>query len=476
MTDARTTPLRIYNTLTRRKEPFETIEPGVVRMYVCGVTVYDRAHIGHAMSAIVFDVIRRYLEHRGLTVRHAQNFTDVEDKIIARAHQIGITPEELTEGLISDWLTETKALNILPATVYPRATEEIGPIVAMIEGLVERGFAYQVDGDVYFRVRAFADYGKLSHRALDDLLAGARVEVDDRKQDPLDFALWKAAKPGEPSWTSPWSEGRPGWHIECSAMCTTHLGGEVDIHGGGADLIFPHHENEIAQSEAYLGREPFARYWVHNGLLRLGGEKMSKSLGNLVPMKELVDRDLGAAFRLMVLQSHYRAPLTYTEEGLLATERGLDRLRAAAAGEPVPLPPDAAEPVSDLRALVADVEARFHAAMADDFDTPIAVAALFDLGRAINRARSEATPEDATESARVKLIELAAVLGLSLEETGSQPAGGAEPFIDLLVHVRNELRSARQWTLADMIRDELAERGIVIEDGPTRTTWTRRKT
>ena len=466
--------IRLYNTLTRRKEPLETIEPGAVRMYVCGVTVYDRAHIGHAMSAIVFDVIRRYLEHRGYRVRHAQNFTDVEDKIIARAEKLGIAPEELTEGLIAEWRSETAALNILPATVYPRATEEIGPIVAMIEGLIEKGFAYPVDGDVYFRVRAFPDYGKLSHRNLDDLLAGARVEVDERKADPLDFALWKAAKPGEPNWPSPWSAGRPGWHIECSAMCSTHLGGVVDIHGGGADLIFPHHENEIAQSEAFLDREPFARYWLHNGLLRLGDEKMSKSLGNLVPTKDLIDRGLGAAFRLMVLQSHYRAPLTYIEEGLLASERGLDRLRAAAA-EDAPPAVDGGEPSTDLDGLVADVDHRFHAAMDDDFDTPIAVAALFDLGRAINRARADGAAASAVQSARAKLVELSGVLGLALEEQPSGDVGDAEPFIALLVRVRDELRAAKQWALADMVRDELGQRGIAVEDGPTGSTWTRRK-
>ena len=317
--------IRVYNTLSRRKEPLQTIEPGRVRMYVCGVTPYDSAHVGHGMSLIVFDVIRRYLEHRGYEVQHIQNFTDIDDKIIDRANAEGIDPGELTERFIAEWHAQMRALNVLPATHYPRATEEVGPIIAMVQGLIDAGHAYQVDGDVYFRVRSFPDYGKLSHRDLDDLLAGARIEVDERKEDPLDFALWKAAKPGEPSWESPWGPGRPGWHIECSAMSSTYLGGQIDIHGGGADLIFPHHENEIAQSEAYLGVEPFARYWMHNGLVRVGAEKMSKSLGNFVRLKEIVDRGLGPAFRLMILQSHYRAPLTYTDEGLLAAERGLYR-------------------------------------------------------------------------------------------------------------------------------------------------------
>ncbi len=468
-------PLQVYNTLTRRKEPFETIESGRVRMYVCGVTVYDSAHVGHGMSAIVFDVIRRYLEHRGYDVRHAQNFTDVDDKIILRAHREGITPDALTERLIDEWLADTDALGIQRATVYPRATQEIGPIVAMIEGLIERGHAYPVDGDVYFRVRSFSDYGKLSHRQLDDLLSGARIEVDERKEDPLDFALWKAAKPGEPSWESPWSAGRPGWHIECSAMCSTHLNGVVDIHGGGADLIFPHHENEIAQSEAFLGQEPFARYWIHNGLLRLGDEKMSKSLGNMVRIREILDRGLGPAFRLMVLQSHYRAPLTFSEEGLQAAERGLARLRTAASDAASPLASeDNAETAStDILPLVAETQSRFHAAMADDFDTPGAVAALFDLGRAINRVRGTGVASPEVEAARVTLVELAGILGLTLEDVAVPLAGDAAPFIDLLVRVRDDLRAAKQWALADTIRDGLVAQGIAVEDGPTGSTWRR---
>ena len=466
----------IYNTLTRAKEPFETIEHGVVRMYVCGVTVYADAHIGHAMSVIVFDVIRRYLEHRGYEVRHAQNFTDVDDKIINRANQEGIEPTALSERYITDWLAQTTALGTLPATIYPRVTQEIPEIITMIATLIERGHAYSVDGDVYYRVRSFPDYGKLSHRRLDDLLAGARVEVDERKEDPLDFALWKAAKPGEPSWESPWSAGRPGWHIECSAMCTHHLGGVVDIHGGGADLIFPHHENEIAQSEAFLGTEPFARYWVHNGLLQLGTEKMSKSIGDTIRIPELLDRRLGAAFRLQVLQSHYRAPLTYTEEGLLAAERGLDRLRTAAADGATTAGEDGGGADADLATLTAEVDARFHAAMDDDFDTPVAVAALFDLGRAINRAKAGAATGADLERARAKLRELASVLGLSLAQPATAELGPTTPFIDLLVDVRNQLRAAKLWSLSDTIRDGLAKQGIAIEDGPTGSTWSRHKT
>jgi cysteinyl-tRNA synthetase len=472
-----TAEIRVYNTLSRRKEPLRTIEPGKVRMYVCGVTPYDSAHVGHGMSLMSFDVIRRYLDHRGYEVRHIQNFTDIDDKIINRANAERIDPDALTERFIDEWHAQMRALNVLPATHYPRATEEVAPIIAMVQGLIDRDYAYAVDGDVYFRVRSFAGYGKLSHRDLDDLLSGARIEVDERKEDPLDFALWKAAKPGEPSWESPWGPGRPGWHIECSAMSSTYLGGQIDIHGGGADLIFPHHENEIAQSEAFLGVEPFARYWVHNGLVRVGTEKMSKSLGNFVRLKEIVDRGLGPAFRLMVQQSHYRAPVTYTEEGLLAAERGLSRLRAAA--DPSATPLDAAEDESgattDLAALAEDVWRRFHQAMDDDFNAPEALAALFDLARAINRARGAGEPAEAIEPARVTLVELAGVLGLDLEDDAATPMADAAPFIDLLLRVREELRQRREWALSDLIRDELGKLEVVVEDTPAGATWTQRR-
>jgi cysteinyl-tRNA synthetase len=459
--------LRIYNTLTRQKEPFETIEPGIVRMYVCGVTPYASAHVGHGMSTIAFDVIKRYLLHCGYEVRHAQNFTDIDDKIINRANAEGIDPNALTEELIDDWHAETRALNVMPATVYPRATLEIPFIIQMIEGLIANGFAYRVEGDVYYRVRAFADYGKLSHRNLDDLLSGARIEVDERKDDPLDFALWKGAKPGEPSWASPWGAGRPGWHIECSAMCSHHLDGTIDIHGGGADLIFPHHENEIAQSEAFLGRQPFARYWAHNGLLQLGGDKMSKSIGNIVRLREIIDRGLAVAFRIMVLQSHYRSPLTFTEDGLIAAERGLDRLRAAAQ----PVGPPESEIADGRNIDAAQADMAFHAAMNDDFDTPVAVAVLFDLARSINRARTEGATGGSVRVARSKLVELSSVLGVDLSTPVEPSAGDAKPYIDLLVAIRDELRVAKQWTLADRIRDSLAAEGITIADGSTGSTW-----
>jgi cysteinyl-tRNA synthetase len=464
--------IQIYNTQSRKVEPFETIDPGIVRMYVCGVTPYARAHIGHAMSSIVFDMIKRYLTHRGYAVRHVINFTDIDDKIIARANRDGIDPSQLTEELIAEWHRELAALNIAPADVYPRATQEVPQIIEMIEGLIAKGHAYQVQGDVYYRVRSFNGYGKLSHRSLDDLLSGARIEVDERKDDPLDFALWKATKPGEPWWDSPWGKGRPGWHIECSAMCSHHLGGVVDVHGGGADLIFPHHENEIAQSEAYLGREPFARYWVHNGLLQLGGDKMSKSIGNLVSVDELIKQRRTAAFRLMVLQSHYRAPLTFTDDGLESAHRGLDRVRAALDDSAV-----ATDPVQLDAGIAEATRVDFERAMDNDFDTPAAIAAVFNLVRSIKRSTGHQESRDALVEARGVLRALLDILGIKPEaDEVSGEAIAAAPFIDLLLRVRDELRAGKHWKEADAIRDGLSELGISIADGPEGATWRQEST
>ncbi len=465
------TDLRLYNTLTRREEPFTTIEPGKVGMYVCGVTVYDSAHIGHGMSAIVFDALRRYLLHLGYDVRYAQNFTDVDDKIINRANAEEIDPNDLVESLIAEWTEEITAFNVLPATVNPRATQEIPEIITMIEGLVEGGHAYPSNGDVFFRVRSFPRYGALSGRNIEDLESGARIDVNGSKEDPLDFALWKAAKPGEPSWPSPWGEGRPGWHIECSAMCTHHLNGVVDIHGGGRDLIFPHHENEIAQSEAFSGTHPFARYWIHNGMLQLNGEKMSKSLGNVVWLKELIARNREMAFRLQVLQTHYRSPLNYTDAGLEAAQAGLERLISAARPEPEATSDNQIVTGDNLVVLADEVDQRFHQALNDDFNTPVAIAALFDLSRAINRMRSQAGGTPRFRQAQAKLVELAGVLGLILDEPAAAPVSDAAPFIDLLIEVRASLRAAKQWDAADQIRIGLQDRGIILEDSPSGTTW-----
>lgn len=460
--------LRVTNSLTREKEPFETLEPGHVRMYVCGPTVYADAHIGHAMSAIVFDMIRRYLEYLGYRVTFAMNFTDVDDKIIQRAATLGMPPNELAEQLIDAWLDETAALNIKPATIYPRATQEIPTIIEMVRGLIAKGHAYVIDGDVYYRVVSFPEYGKLSHRTLDEMLAGARVEIDPRKEHPMDFALWKAAKPGEPAWDSPWGPGRPGWHIECSAMIYRHLGEQIDIHGGGADLIFPHHENEIAQSEAFTGKKPFVRYWLHNGLLQLGGEKMSKSIGNLITIRELLERNGAGPFRLLVLSSHYRSPLTFTEEAFAAASRGFDRLRQAVRGAEIDTVPP--RPEHDLAALADSTRHGFREAMDDDFNTPVALARLFELARAINRARAAGEPAAALRYAQATLLELTTVLGFRFDEGGTEQRA-AEPFIELLLEVRARLRAERNWELADLIRGRLGDLGVIVEDTPSGTTW-----
>ncbi|HVC32956.1 MAG TPA: cysteine--tRNA ligase [Chloroflexota bacterium] len=457
--------MKIYNTLTAREEEFVPYgEP--VKVYVCGVTPYSDAHVGHAMSAIVFDTIRRYLEYRGYRVHFVQNFTDVDDKIIDRSNRLGVPAMDLAERYIGEFYVDLARLHIKPATDYVRATSEIGSIIRIIGGLIDKGFAYPADGDVYFRVMRDPDYGKLSHRSLDDLEAGARVEVDPRKETPMDFALWKAAKPGEPSWPSPWGAGRPGWHIECSAIVLDHLGPQIDIHGGGADLIFPHHENEIAQSESWTGLVPFAKYWVHNGLLQLGGEKMSKSLGNLVTIKEALEQFSADALRAFVLTAHYRRPLSYSDEGVSAAERGVARLRAALtprpAGEAEGEPPDLAE----ARRQATE---RFVEAMDDDFNTTSALAQLFELAKEINRSREAGVVAAGVVDAQKTLLDLAGVLGLTLEEPKENLA--AKPFVDLLLSIRQELRSAKQYALADQIRQELEALGVAVEDRPGGTTW-----
>lgn len=468
--------IRIYNTLTRTLEPFATIEPGVVKMYVCGVTVYDRAHIGHAMSAIVFDVVRRYLEYRGYAVQHVVNFTDVDDKIINRARELGRDPKELAESYIAEFLEDLEALNVKRAHIYPRATETMPEIQRFISRLIETGHAYVVDGDVYFRVSTVPDYGKLSRRSLDDMIAGNRIGVDERKENPADFALWKAAKPGEPFWDSPWGPGRPGWHIECSAMNLAHLGEQIDIHGGGTDLIFPHHENEIAQTESLTGK-PFARYWMHNGMLQIQTrladgsyklEKMSKSLGNVVTIREFLARYHPDVLRLTVLSSSYRSPLAFGEEIAADQERKLARLRSAL--EPPIGTIEAGPAVEALLAAARTARERFIAAMDDDFNTAGALAALFDLVRSINTARDAGVGGVPFAEAQATFRELIDVLGLTL--TAQRPVvQQAAPFIDLLVEVRSELRKAKQFTLADMVRNRLADLGITLEDTPQGTRW-----
>lgn len=449
--------MKVFNTLARKKEDFRP-QNDVVTMYVCGITAYDECHIGHAMSYIVFDVIRRYLEFRGYKVKYVQNFTDIDDKIINRATQVGTTASELANKYIAQYFYDMDGLNVKRADIYPKATEEIPKIIEIIESLIDKGHAYESEESVYFRVGNFPGYGKLSHQNLAEIVSSlGTCEVG--KEYPLDFALWKGAKPGEPFWDSPWGRGRPGWHIECSAMALKYLSDSIDIHGGGQDLIFPHHENEIAQSESFTGVAPFVRYWLHNGLMQLGEQKVSKSTGNLVTVKEMLSRFSPDAIRLFVLSSHYRNPLTYSEEALEASEQGAARLRQAVS-----------QSNDNGGAAILDSEPskqRFIEAMDDDFSTAQAVAALFELAREINRAREQGM--NVTEAQRT-LTELAAILGLTLKER-PKPSLDAEVFIQVLVSVRDDLRQAYQWQLADRIRAHLLDLGIALEDTPRGTIW-----
>jgi cysteinyl-tRNA synthetase len=464
--------LRVYNTLTHKKEDFQTLEPGKVRMYVCGVTVYNDAHVGHAMSALVFDIVRRYLEYRGYNVKHVMNFTDVDDKIINRANQLGEDPFLLAQRYIDDYRQNLTDLNILSASSNPRATQTMKEIQTMVQGLIDKGFAYAVpSGDVYFRVTRDKDYGKLSGRRLDDMQAGARIEVGEEKEHPMDFALWKAAKPGEPAWDSPWGKGRPGWHIECSAMNLAELGEQIDIHGGGNDLVFPHHENEIAQSESFTGK-PFARYWMHNGMLQFGGVKMSKSVGNIISIKEFLSQREGDVMRMVVLNGSYRAPLMFNEETLDSAEKGLERLKSGlrpASASASGLNPEAA---SALVTQCETTQQTFTDSMDDDFNSSGALAGLFELVRAINTARDSGASAEQLHPAQTTLRSLAGVLGLRLSEKKSKDASAVtDKLVDILIDLRREVREKKDWSTSDKIRDSLEELGIKLEDGKDGTTW-----
>jgi cysteinyl-tRNA synthetase len=463
---------RVYNTLTRQKEEFRPHEDGNVKLYVCGPNLYGPAHIGHALSYIIFDTFKRYLKYRGYRVRHVQNFTDIEDRIIETAREQNTTIEALAEKFMSRFLDEMKALNVQPADVYPRATEAIPTIIEMTKGLLAQGSAYTIGGDVYFRVRADEDYGKLSHRTLDEMEAGARVAVDERKEDPLDFVLWKSAKPGEPFWDSPWGPGRPGWHIECSAMNLQFNGTQIDVHGGGQDVIFPHHENEIAQSESYTHRVPFSKYWIHNALLHLpGSDKMTRHLGRLVLIPEALVKHSSDALRVFILTTHYRSPVAWTEEGIEAAERGLEHLRAAAKGElpsgPLPKP----DGENGLEHVTAETREQFIGAMNDDLNTPMALGLIHDLAREINRARSEGAAAASLTAAQVGLRELTDVLGLTLKDTGGIVSEVEATEIERLVRKRDEVRRTKKFAEADKIREELASIGVTLEDSPRGTTW-----
>jgi cysteinyl-tRNA synthetase len=450
--------MKVLNTLSGQKEEFHP-RGEMVTMYVCGITAYDESHIGHAMTYIIFDVVKRYLRFRGYEIKHVQNFTDIDDKIIQRANQLGIPPAELANRYIDQYFADMDALNIERANIYPHATEEIPKVIEIVQGLLAKGYAYQAEGSVYFRVRNLPDYGKLSHRNLSDMISQI-CTYEENKEYALDFALWKASKPGEPFWESPWGRGRPGWHIECSAMALKYLGDTIDIHGGGQDLIFPHHENEIAQSESFTEQVPFVRYWLHSGLMQQNKQKMSKSTGNLVGVREILRRFSSDAVRLFILSSHYRSPLAYSEEALAASERGAERLRSALAHEA-----STEEGVSTFNTEL--FEQKFVEAMDDDFNTAQAVAVLFELTREINRKAEQGV---SMVEAQHTLLKLAAVLGLTLKER-TELAPGADAFIGLLASLRDDLRQNRQWQLADKIRSGLADLGVTLEDTPQGTRW-----
>jgi cysteinyl-tRNA synthetase len=492
--------LKVLNTLGRKKEAFKPKQAEQVKMYVCGPTVYNYIHIGNARCYIVFDVIKRYLKFKGFDVYHVQNFTDVDDKIINRASEEGITCEEVTSKYEKAFLNDMEALGVDLPNVTPRATENIKGMIEMVKGLIEKGHAYEVNGDVYFRVDSFPSYGKLSGRSKDEMLAGARVEIDKRKENPLDFALWKAAKPGEPAWESPWGMGRPGWHIECSVMSLNHLGMSFDIHGGGEDLIFPHHENEIAQSEAFTGQEPFVRYWLHNGLLTIRQEKMAKSVGNIIFLKDLLKKYHPNALRLFYLSTHYRSPLDYTEERMEEATRAWERLETAVENADFYLAKGnfGSSPAGEKRLFEAIEKAKkdFNGAMDDDFNTPQALAALFELVREVNLFLDENKGNFSVEGgkilnqARQALIDLAQVFGVRLGEyrrdflkkitpelmklaktQGIQAASSAEKVLEKLLALREAARREKDWEKSDGLRDKIQELGIELEDTPLGPHW-----
>ncbi|MGQ9660600.1 MAG: cysteine--tRNA ligase [Thermochromatium sp.] len=461
--------LQIYNSLTRQKAPFQPIEPGKVRMYVCGMTVYDYCHLGHARVLVVFDVVYRYLRALGYEVTYVRNITDIDDKIIRRAQENGETIQSLTERFIAAMHEDAEALGVLAPTDEPRATAHIREIQAMVQTLLDKGLAYvAANGDVYYAVSRFPDYGKLSGKNLAELRAGARVEVGELKRDPLDFALWKAAKPGEPAWDSPWGPGRPGWHIECSAMSTCALGNHFDIHGGGADLQFPHHENEIAQSEGATG-EPFVNVWMHNGFVRVNEEKMSKSLGNFFTVREVLRLYRPEEVRYFILTSHYRSPLNYDDGALQQARAALSRLYTALRGLPEAAPAEG-----------ESFRTRFQSAMDDDFNTPEALAVLFDLAREINRLRAAGMTDQAAAHGAL-LRELGGVLGLLQDDPERYLRGGLVPGelddaeIEAMIEQRQAARANKDWAEADRLRAVLMAAGVVLEDGPQGTTWRRVK-
>jgi len=479
--------MRVYNTLTGKKEEMVPLAPGKIGMYACGVTVYDLCHIGHARSAIVFDVIRRYLLFKGLEVKYIRNFTDIDDKIINRAKQEGITWDAVAKKYTEEYYRDMDRLGVGRADVEPKATEHIPEIIEIVKGLVDKGYAYAVDGDIYFEVRKFPDYGKLSKRDIDDMLAGARVEVDERKKNPMDFALWKSSKEGEPSWESPWGPGRPGWHIECTAMSMKHIGGSFDIHGGGADLIFPHHENELAQSEAYTGK-PFVKYWIHNGFITIDREKMSKSLGNFFTIREILDKFDPEVVRFFLLSTHYRSPIEFSDESLREAEASIDRyyttvIRIDDFLKDVSDKSKACAEEKSLEETVAAFLEKFQTAMDDDFNTALALGHIFELLREVNRYLDARPSGPKAKELLLKTKDLLYRTGNVLSIFTRRPDEWYDALMETKkipyektailekIRQRQEARDRKDWAAADAIRKELEAKGIILEDKKDGTAW-----
>ena len=467
--------IRIYNTLSKKKEDFVPLEEGKVRMYVCGPTVYNFIHIGNARPMIVFDTVRRYLEHKGYEVNFVSNFTDVDDKIIKKAIEEGVPAEEISQRYIAECKKDMEGMNIKPATTHPLATQEIGGMIEMISDLIEKGYAYEKNGTVYYRTRKFAEYGKLSHKNLDDLQGGNRsllVSGEDEKEDPLDFVLWKPKKEGEPAWQSPWGEGRPGWHIECSVMSKKYLGEQIDIHGGGEDLIFPHHENEIAQSEACSGK-CFSKYWMHNAFLNIDNRKMSKSLGNFFTVREIGEKYDLQVLRFFMLNAHYRSPLNFSADLMESSKNALERILTAVENLKYVAEHASVQEMTEEEVLKADEAKKFQEnfdhAMDDDFNTADAIAAVFDLVKFANTNVSETSSKAFAEELQAKIQGLCDILGIITEKKEEL----LDADIEQLIEERQAARKAKNFALADEIRNELLEKGIVLEDTREGVKWKR---
>ena len=476
--------IKVYNTLTRQKEEFIPIVPGKASIYVCGVTPYNHPHIGNARPFVTWDVIRRFLEHEGYEVTHVQNFTDIDDKIIDAANKEGVAWSDICGRYMDAYFEAIDKLNVRRADIYPRVSDHMPEIIDMVEKLIENGFAYVVEGDVYYRVEKFERYGELSGRNLEDMLAGARVDIDARKENPMDFALWKAAKPGEPSWTSPWGEGRPGWHIECSVMSIKYLGETFDFHGGGSDLIFPHHENEIAQSEGCTGKHPFVKYWLHNGFITVNEEKMSKSLGNFFLVIDILKHFEPETLRFFILSTHYRSPLDFSDERLKEAERSLARLATAQENLCSLAQIPGAGPTEQSLALYTKIEGfrnEFLDAMRDDFNTALAISYMFALGKEINTyyqsvVSGETKPDGRLVNIMNKIFsEMCGIIGV-LEKSALQAsadAGLENALMEILIGIRQEARQNKNYAQADALRDKLAGAGIILEDTPQGVRWKR---